>query len=147
MSLIPWSRRSNRPAPLFNHLESELAELFEGFPGWPIGEAGQWMPAIDVKDDDKHVMVKAELPGVGKDDIKLDVEGTMLTLRGEKKQEKTDKGDKWWRRETSYGSFMRRVALPCEVESEHAEAKMVDGVLEIRLPKAATTKAKTIKVG
>jgi HSP20 family protein len=126
--------------------------MFENmFNGWPSFAAtngdGSWMPAIDIKDDDKHVSVTAELPGVTRDDVKIEVSGNRLTLRGEKKEEKTEKKDNWWHREASYGSFMRQVTLPVEVDAEHAEAKMDNGVLRVRLPKLVAAKTKAIKVG
>jgi HSP20 family protein len=146
MSLIPWSRDIG-PARRFRQLQDEFAEFFKGFPSWPTPTVeGGLFPAVDVKDNDKHITVTAELPGVDKNEVHIDLAGDTLTIRGEKKETKTDKGDNWWRRESSYGSFMRRVALPSEVDSAHTEAKMQNGVLEIRMPKIAGAKAKTIKV-
>jgi HSP20 family protein len=143
---MPWTAPDLTPAKRFRQLQDELAEFFKGFPNWPTAMTEGMSPAINVKDNEKHITVTAELPGVDKKDIQIDVAGDVLTIRGEKKQEKTDKGDNWWRRESAYGSFMRQIALPSEVDAGHTEASMNNGVLEIRMPKVAGTKAKSIKV-
>ncbi len=149
MSLIPWSSRDISPARRIRQLQDEFVDLFKGFPGWPTAgsETSAWFPAINVKDNDKQVVVTAELPGVDKNDVQIDVNGDTLTIRGEKKEERSDRGENWWRRESSFGSFMRRIALPSEVDSGSTEAKMSNGVLEIRMPKVAGSKTKTIKIG
>lgn len=147
MSLIPWFSREPSPTHRLRQLQDEVAELFKGFPTWPTAaEATGFFPALNVKDNDKHITVTAELPGVDKNDVHIDVAGDVLTIRGEKKEEKTDKGDNWWRRESSHGSFMRRVSLPAEVDAGHTEASMHNGMLEIKLPKMAGSKKQSIKV-
>ena len=150
MSLIPWSSRDISPTRRFRQLQDEFVDLFKAFPGWPTAgseTSGAWFPAINVKDNDKHIVVTAELPGVDKNDVHIDVTADTLTIRGEKKEERSDRGENWWRRESSYGSFVRRIALPSEVDSGGTEAKMNNGMLEIRLPKVAGTKTKSIKIG
>jgi HSP20 family protein len=148
MSLIPWSSRDISPARRIRQLQDEFVDLFKGFPGWPTAgsESTSWFPAINVKDNEKHVVVTAELPGVDKSDVHIDVTGDTLTIRGDKKEERSDRGESWWRRESSYGSFMRRIALPAEVDSGNTEAKMTNGMLEIRMPKVTGTKTKSIKI-
>ena len=146
MSLLPWTSQDLTPAKRFQKLQDELAEFFKGFPSWPTAMTEGSSPAVNVKDNEKQITVTAELPGVEKKDIQIDVAGDMLTIRGEKKLEKTDKGDNWWRRESAYGSFMRQIALPSEVDAGHTEATMNNGVLEIRMPKLAGSKATSIKV-
>lgn len=149
MSLIPWSRKTALAArfPNFPDVGDMLESMLAGLPGLSTNGDSAWLPAIDVKDDNKYVTVTAELPGVRRDDVKIDVTGNRLTLRGEKKEEKSEKQDGWWHREATYGNFLRQITLPGEVDIDHAEAKMTDGVLKIRLPKLVATGAKQIKVG
>jgi HSP20 family protein len=149
MDLIPWYQRpalSERlsMSPDFGELFTNALRSFPKLSADPMAAA--WVPAIDIRDDDKHVTLTAEIPGVKREDIKIDVNGNQLTLRGEKKYEKTEKKVNYWHREASYGSFMRQITLPVEVDAEHTEAKVHDGVLEVRLPKVTTTKTKSIKV-
>lgn len=104
------------------------------------------MPAIDVKEDEKNLMVTAELPGVDKKDLKIEVRDNILTVQGEKRSEKREDKDNYHCVERSYGGFMRRVMLPCEVDDTQAEASMDKGVLTLKLPKAKGSSAKTIQV-
>jgi HSP20 family protein len=107
------------------------------------------MPLVNVKDEDKYVTVTAEVPGMDKKDIEIQANGSMLTLRGERKAEKEEKGGNghgWWRKESSYGAFTRRVTLPCDVDASKTEATMANGVLTIRLAKAESAKATSIAI-
>ncbi len=120
--------------------------------GWPFSEElGMKLqcrvPRVDVIDKKKKIVVRAELPGIEKDDLEITVSDNAVTLKGETKHEKTEgeKGD-FYRSEISQSSFMRRVSLPDEVESEGAKAKFKNGVLELTLPKSKKSKRKTIKV-
>ncbi|MEW6146091.1 MAG: Hsp20/alpha crystallin family protein [Thermodesulfobacteriota bacterium] len=107
---------------------------------------GTWHPYVDVYETEGGYVLKAELPGVNKEDIKIDVSNSTLTLKGEKKfEEKTEK-DKYVRIERSYGSFTRTFALSDKVDSENIKAAYKDGVLEITLPKKEEAKPKEIKV-
>ena len=130
--------------------------LFGEFPRWPsLLETGRWwpirelrlkMPAVDVFEDNDDVVVKAELPGMSRDEIEVNVVNSTLTIKGEKKRKEEVKEDNFYRSERSYGMVSRSVVLPVEVKSEDAKATFNDGVLEVRLPKSATAKEKTRKV-
>jgi HSP20 family protein len=112
----------------------------------PIRPLSIRMPSLDVYEEKDAVVVKAELPGMKKEEVEVNLAGENLTIKGEKKEDKEVKEDDYYRRERSYGSFLRTVALPCEVKSEDIKASFKDGVLEIRLPKTEEAKKKSIAV-
>jgi len=112
----------------------------------PIRPLSLRMPSIDVYEEKDSVVVKAELPGMTKEDIEVNLAGENLTIKGEKKEDKDVKEDNYYRRERSYGSFLRTVALPSEVKSDEIKASFKDGVLEIRMPKTEDAKKKSVSV-
>ena len=119
-----------------------------GFPSlWTKPLWGEeWMPKADVIERDDEIVVRAELPGVDKDDLKLTVTENTVTLNGEtKKEEKEEKGN-YFRSETSRGTFMRTFSLPSEVDGTKAKAEFKNGVLELTLPKVAKSKRHTVKI-
>jgi HSP20 family protein len=106
----------------------------------------QWQPKVDIIEENGQYRVKAELPGIEKEDIKVDVKDNVLTLRGERSEEKTDEKDRYYRRERHFGSFTRAFALPENVDSEAIKADYKDGVLSILIPKPEGTVPKKITV-
>jgi len=104
------------------------------------------IPSLDVYEEKDSVVVKAELPGLKKEDVEVNLAGENLTIKGEKKEDKEVKEDDYYRRERSYGSFLRTIALPCEVKSDEIKASFKDGVLEVRMPKTEEAKKKSISV-
>lgn len=140
-----------RPLSLFD----ELDRFFQGgFPmrGWPSHWPG-WseltrggMPPVDVIDRDKEILVRAELPGVKKDEIDVTVTDDRITIKGEYRKENKEEKGEYHRMETRYGSFSRSLDLPADVDAAKTSAKFEDGVLEITLPKVVAAKKKTIKV-
>jgi HSP20 family protein len=107
---------------------------------------GMWTPAVDIYENNDDVVVKAELPGVEKDQISVEVKDGILSLRGERKFEKEVKEESYHRIERSYGSFQRSFSLPVTVNQEKVTARFQDGVLEVRLPKKEQAKPKQIQV-
>jgi HSP20 family protein len=105
-----------------------------------------WTPAVDVAEHEDAYQVKVELPGVSKDDVKITMQDNILTIRGEKKQEKESKNSNYHRVERSYGSFQRSFTLPTSVKHDKIEASYNDGILTIALPKAEEAKPKQIEV-
>jgi HSP20 family protein len=99
-----------------------------------------------VQETDKEYLVKADLPDVKKEDVKVDVKDGMLTIEGERKQEKEEKGKKFHRIERSYGKFVRRLAMPTDVDEQKAAAEFKDGVLQVHLPKSPTAKPHAIDI-
>jgi HSP20 family protein len=107
---------------------------------------GDWTPAMDVEETDKEYLLKADLPAVKKDDVRVDIEDGVLTLEGERKQETEEKNRKVHRVERSYGKFVRRMTVPSDVDEQKVAADFKDGVLNVHLPKSATAKPRAIKV-
>jgi len=105
-----------------------------------------WEPPVDIQETEKEFVLKADLPDVKKEDVKVEFEDGVLTFEGERKQEKEEKGKRFHKIERSYGKFVRRFALPTDVDGAHAKADFKDGVLNVHLPKTAEAKAKTIEV-
>jgi len=145
MTLVPVRKRERGRGEL-TRLHEEMDDLFRGFfepwemPGW----GHRHLPAIDIGETDDAFMVKAEVPGCKAENIDISVHGNMLTISGEKKQEKEEKEKGYYHIERSYGSFRRDLNLASDVDPDKIEAMCKDGVLSIKLPK--TEKAKPIKV-
>jgi len=141
------ARYGRSPFELMQRLSDEMDELFDAFfYGRPVsGGARQsrlndlWSPQIEVHEEGNQLRVAVDLPGVSKENVKIDVHEGMLTIQGERREERTEGGDQqgFRRSERRYGSFYRGIPLPEGADSEKAEARMRDGVLEITVPIAA----------
>jgi HSP20 family protein len=137
----------------FRELEGFQARLnrmfgdrpFRGDEQGPLAFAG-WAPAADIQETEKEFLIKADLPEVKKEDLKVEFEDGVLTLEGERKQEKEEKGKKFHKIEREYGKFVRRFALPTEVDASRLSAEFKDGVLNVHLPKSTDGKPKAIAV-
>jgi HSP20 family protein len=127
-----------------------MDSLFDRFfRAWPMRvstEDGPWAPEVDVSETAKQVVVKAELPGLDPKEIDVSVRADILTLRGERKQEKEEQGENFHRVERSYGSFARSIRLPAEVDSGKVNATYKDGVLKITMPKTKEAANKKIEI-
>jgi HSP20 family protein len=135
----------------------DLDQMFEDFLGrrlrpfwperwWPAARMEMTTPAVDLYDEKDDIVVKAELPGMEKDNIEVNLSGNRLTIKGEKKQEEEVKREGYYRSERSYGSFLRTLELPTEVQTDKVKAAFKKGILEIRLPKTEEAKKKETKV-
>ncbi len=146
-SMIPSSRHVGEP---FSSLQHEISRLFEDTFGGPFGQNGNGqrflIPSIDVKETDKSVEVEAELPGVDEKDVQVTFDDGVLTIKGEKKTEKEETKAGYHVSERSYGSFLRTLDLPTDIDAEKISAKCVKGVLKITLPKLAEAKSKAKKI-
>ncbi|QBR82974.1 Hsp20/alpha crystallin family protein [Legionella israelensis] len=109
-------------------------------------ETSLWSPAVDIKEETDKFIVKADVPGVKKEDIQVSLENNMLTIKGERELEKTEENKGYTRMERLQGKFHRRFSLPDTADSNNIEAKCKNGVLEITIPKKEASKPKTIKV-
>jgi HSP20 family protein len=105
-----------------------------------------WTPTVDISETDGEYQIKAEIPDVKKEDVKVTLEDGVLTIQGERKQEKEEKGKKYHRIERSYGSFVRSFSLPDVIDEEKVKAEFKDGVLSLHLPKSEKAKPKAIEV-
>lgn len=151
MSLVRWNparELATWPSDLFG-IQREMNRMFDGFfrgSGDEDYAISSWTPAVDIAEHDDEYLVKVELPGVNKDEVKLTLENNILTIRGEKKQEKETKKENYHRVERSYGSFQRSFTLPAAVKSDKIDASYKDGILTVSLPKAEEAKPKQIEV-
>jgi HSP20 family protein len=105
-----------------------------------------WAPTVDIAETAEEFQIKAELPEVKKEDVKVSVDNGLLRIEGERKQEKEEKGKKFHRIERSYGSFLRTFTLPDNVDGGNVRAEFKDGILNVRLPKAEKAKPKAIEI-
>ena len=106
----------------------------------------QWSPIVDITEDEKEYLIKAELPEVRKEDVKLTVENGVLTLSGERKFEKEEKNRKYHRIERAYGSFARSFSLPDDADAGKVTAEFKDGLLSVRVAKNEKALPKTVEV-
>ena len=106
----------------------------------------EWAPLVDITEDDKEYLIKAELPEIKKDDVKVAVENGVLSISGERKFEKEQKNKKYHRVERAYCSFVRSFTLPEGADADKANAEFKDGVLKVHLPKSKQVKPKQIEV-
>lgn len=150
MNLIPKPKFD-----LFNDLQNEINTVFSRFaPGlwrentdvnfWDT--TGPFAPTVDVNETAETIQVRAEIPGMEKDQISIDVQGNSLILSGEKKHEAEKKEQNVHWKECSYGKFTRQIVLPAEVDTTNATAEYKNGVLDITLPKTANATRKRIEV-
>jgi HSP20 family protein len=133
-------------------MQKRLSTLFGPVPSPTNGDkkeaiaVTEWAPLVDISEDDKEFVVKAEVPEMKKEDIKINVHDDVLTLSGERKYEKEEKGKKYHRVERAYGSFLRSFTLPENADGTKVSAEYKDGVLKVRLPKSENAKPKAIEV-
>ena len=107
---------------------------------------GEFIPSADVYEDDNSIHLNVEVPGVDEKNLSISIENNVLTVKGERKLEKDEKGENFLRQERSYGKFSRSFTLPGSVDLDHVNANYVNGVLQIELAKRAEAKPKQIKV-
>ncbi len=150
MALVRWA-----PERELDRFRREIDKIFEDFftrgrfPtlfGRIREEEFSTFPALDVYDDKDNVMVKAEVPGLKKDDIEIQIKGRDLVIKGERDKEEEVKDENYYYAERVYGAFSRVVRLPVDVKADQVKAKFKNGVLEIVLPKVEEAKPKEIKV-
>ena len=124
-----------------NRYFNDMPSLWEG-----AGEIGAWSPDVNVYEKEDQIVVEAEMPGMKKDDIEVSVQDHVLSLSGERKEEKETKEKHFYRRERVEGSFMRSISLPTNVDSEKIDAKYKNGVLTLTIPKAEEAKTKRVEI-
>ncbi len=141
MTLMRWT-----PWQELEGMQRTLSRLLDDSGVTASTDFGTWLPAVDIRETEDALLVHAELPGIDKKDIHVDVRDGVLTISGERKYEKDVKEESVHRTERAYGRFSRSFSLPHTVDADKVEAKMKDGVLEIRLPKTESAKPKAIEI-
>ena len=133
-----------------NVLQDRMNRLFDDAGrGWRADEPSAtttWSPAVDIYETENEIVVQAELPGVDRKDISLNLENNVLTLKGERRFEKETKEENYHRIERSYGGFSRAFSIPATVDEEKIRADYRDGILKIALPKKEQVKPKQIRI-
>ena len=158
MELAPKTPETVNPFQMMRRFTQDMERMFEEFQGFRFPsffktdfapfrmefDKVEWVPQIEVLQNNGRFMVKADLPGLTKDDVKLELTDKLLMISGERKEEKEEKSEGFYRSERSYGNFYRRIPLPEGVKTENTAATFRNGVLEITMPfpKAETTTRK-----
>ena len=152
-TLTRWEPTTRwNPVKELEEMEKRLSSYF-GRTSVPSGgdkqeaiTVAEWSPLVDISEDDKEYVIKAEIPEMKKEDIKLNVHDDVLMITGERKYEKEEKDKKYHRVERAYGSFMRSFTLPEDADGSKVNAEYKDGVLKVHLPKSEKAKPKAIEV-
>ena len=149
--LTTWKPlRELAPFRDFERMRKEMDRFWDSFLEGTMrrrGEDGtEWFPSLDVSETKNELVVKAEIPGMDSKDIDISLSDGMLTIRGEKKQEKEEKEENYHFIERSYGTFSRSVSLPRDLKHDKISASYKDGVLRVVLPKSEEAKKKEIKI-
>lgn len=145
MALVRWE-----PFRELEDIQTRLNRMFGSSNMRLSGEQGlafaEWAPAMDVEETDQEYLVKADLPDVKKDDVNVTIHDGVLTVEGERKQERDEATKRFHKIERAYGKFIRRFSLPSEVEAAKVQAEFKDGVLIVHLPKSAAAAPQAISV-
>ncbi len=147
MAIVRWWDPTRELSTLQNRMNRVFEETFgtAPFPGeQPV--AGTWSPAVDIFETEQEIVLKAEVPGVTKEQVHVEVDGGVLQMRGERKFEKEVKEESYHRVERAYGAFQRAFSLPDSVDPDKVRAEIKDGILEVRLGKREHAKPKQIRV-
>lgn len=152
-TLVRWDPFRTQWNPLKDRddLESRLATIFAhrgstGNGGKEALTVTEWSPLVDIVEDEKQYLIKAELPEMKKEDVRLTVENDVLTISGERKYQKETTGQKHHRIERAYGSFMRSFSLPEDADGSKVTAEFKDGMLTVHLQKSEKAKPKAIEI-
>ena len=158
MELAPGIFETAYPFQMMRRFTRDMERMFEDFwkrPFFGLRRPEFWragrsvlatMPAVDVYQEKDDVIVKAELPGLSKDDIQVNLTDSTLTIRGERKKEEEVNQDDYFYSERSQGAFARNIDLPAEVKPDQVKATFKDGILQIRLPKTEESKRKATSI-
>jgi HSP20 family protein len=137
-----WPSESWDPFPEFAQMWNRMAQFFESS---GAGGPDAWMPAVETDETDDAYLVRAELPGMKRDDVDIELRGNELRITGEVKEEEKEAGEgKPLRRR--HGKFAYRTTLPADADAEKIDAQLADGILTVRLPKAAQARSRRIEI-
>ena len=143
--------RTRNPLKELEDFERRLAAMLgtqepTSHGGKEVLTVAQWSPLVDITEDDKEYLIKAELPGMKKEDVRLTVENAILAISGERTFEKEEQGRKYHRIERAYGSFVRRFSLPEDADGSRVSADYADGMLQVHLPKSPKANPTAIEI-
>jgi HSP20 family protein len=142
MALVRWE-----PARELDTLQGEVNRLFDTFFGAPAnGRSRRWVPAMDLVETEDALILRADLPGLERDDVNIEIKDRVLTVSGERKSEHEEKADGFHRVERAYGGFARSLTLPEGVVADKIEANFDKGVLEVRIPKPEETQPHKVEI-
>ena len=142
MNLVKWE-----PFRELSSIRGQMDRLLESFFKREGSANGLWTPSVDLSETEGEFVIKADIPGVEEKDLSVTLSGNTLLLKGERREEKEDKGKQFHKVERSYGSFQRSIPLPDVVDAERISADYQNGVLVVHLPKTASAQPKKIKIG
>jgi HSP20 family protein len=142
MALVRWE-----PMRELTSLQGEMNRLFSTFFDDNGGSARRWAPPMDLVENEDQLVLKADLPGLSEDDVRVEVQNNVLTVSGDRNAEHEEKREGYYRMERSYGGFSRSVTLPEGIDSDRIEASFDKGVLEVRIPKPEERKPQRIAIG
>jgi HSP20 family protein len=148
MALIRWE-----PVRELNTIQSEMNRLFNTFfeapsapNGGSTGSLRRWIPAMDLVETDEDFVLRADLPGLSENDVHIELEDNVLTVKGERKTEREDRKEGYYRVERASGSFSRSLTLPEGVDADAVKASFDRGVLEVRIPKPEERKPRRVEI-
>jgi HSP20 family protein len=144
MDLMPW-----KPSGEITSLRREMDNLWNRFFGetvLPRFVSEEWLPSVDISETKDKLLVRAELPGMDAEDINVTISGDILTIKGEKKQEKEREDEHYYCSESYSGSFQRTIRLPVNIKTDKVDATFEKGILQIALPKTEEAKKKEIEI-
>lgn len=146
MNLIKWD-----PSVELEDISARLNRIFGRTPTRTESDSdmltvADWMPSVDISESDTAYLIKGELPGVNKDDVKVTVQNGMLSIQGERRHEREDSSRKYHRVECSYGSFVRSFRMPEDADESKIKAEFKDGMLNVTLPKSERTQRKSVNI-
>jgi HSP20 family protein len=141
MALVRWE-----PAREVDSLQTEVNRVFDAFFGQGASASRRWVPAMDLVETEDHLVLKADLPGLGSDDVEIEIKDGVLTVSGERRADHEEKSEGYFRVERSFGRFSRSLTLPKGVEADSVAAEFDDGVLEVRIPKPEERKPHRVEI-
>jgi HSP20 family protein len=144
MALVRWE-----PAREVDSLQSEVNRVFDAFFGTAGGgsRTRRWVPAMDLVETDDHLVLKADLPGMRREDVEIEIKDGVLTVAGERRTDHEEKSEGFYRVERAFGRFSRSLTLPDGVDADSIAAEFEDGVLEVRIPKPEERKPHRVAIG
>ena len=148
MTIVRWE-----PLRELSSLQSEMNRLFDGLFEQPSARGSEqnamrrWIPAMDLAETDEHFVLRADLPGMSEEDVKIELDDNVLTLSGERKSEHETRREGFYRVERAFGSFSRSLTLPKGINADAVSASFDRGVLEVRIPKPEQAKPRRISIG